>query len=185
MIDKNITIEECIFTRRSIRSFTDQKPPFTAVKQLVKCASMAPSGSNIQSWEFIFVDDKEILETIRNFAPGINGKPPCILILCSDKKRAYEKGGTLVRDQIAAMDISMAAENLMLAANAMGLGTCAVKSFNSPLIAKILKLPEHIFPELIIALGYSDRSCTAPKRRPVEEILHHNKWENGEGNNNE
>lgn len=176
MVRENFTVEECIFTRRSIRSFTDQRPSFTAVKQLVKCASMAPSGSNIQPWEFIFVDDGEMLKTIKNFAPGINGNPPCVFILCSDKKRAYEKGGELGRDQMAVMDISMAAENLMLAANAMGLGSCPVKSFSSALITRILKLPEHISPELIITLGYPDRDHKAPKRRPVEEILYYNKW---------
>lgn len=176
MVHKNFTVEECIFTRRSIRSFTDRKPPFTAVKQLIKCASMAPSGSNIQPWEFIFVDDEKILEMIRNFSPGINGNPPCVIILCSDKKRAFEKGGTLGRDQMAVMDISMAAENLMLAANAMGLGTCPIKSFQSTLITRILKLPEHIFPELIITLGYPAREDRPPKRRPVEEILHYNEW---------
>ena len=44
------------------RNLTDDNPPLTAVKQLVECAFIAPSGSNIQPWKFIFVDTKEILE---------------------------------------------------------------------------------------------------------------------------
>ncbi|MBK5253921.1 MAG: nitroreductase family protein [Peptostreptococcaceae bacterium] len=176
MIQKNFTVEECIYTRRSIRSFTDQKPPFLDIKQLVESASMAPSGSNIQPWEFIFVDDYEILKTIKNFTPGIGSNPPCIIILCSDKNRAYEKGGTLCRDHMAVIDISMAAENLMLAATAMGLGTCPIKSFRDSIITKILKLPEHIYPELIITVGYPAKDYSTPKRRPVDEILHYNKY---------
>ena len=80
------------------------------------------------------------------------------------------------RDELSVMDISMAAENFMLAADGMGLGTCAIKSFSDVLVARYLKLPETVYPELIVSLGYPAREVTGPKRRPVGEITYYNCW---------
>ena len=110
------------------------------------------------------------------FSPGIGKVPPCIIILCADRCRALEKGGVMGRDQLSLIDISMAAENIILSAVDHGLGTCAVRSFPAMILQKILKLPEHIMPELLITLGYPDRIEKMPPKRPLNELLYFNGW---------
>lgn len=173
---KKKTVEECIRSRRSIRAFLPEKPPLEQVEELLRLAVMAPSGSNIQSWRFVVVTDDAIIRTLKAVSPGINGDPAYLIVFCSDKELAFEKGGPMGWGELSVMDVSMAAENFMLAANGMGLGTCAIKSFPDILIANYLKLPETIYPELIVSLGYPAQEVTGPKRIPIEEITYYNCW---------
>jgi nitroreductase len=69
------------------------------------------------------------------------------MLLCTDLKRIRDKnGGRLAEQVMACMDISMMAENMMLAAVDRGLATCPVHSFQSALIARLLELPETMLP---------------------------------------
>ena len=61
----------------------------------------------------------------------------------------------------------MAAENLMLEAVGRGLGTCVIKSFHPQIVKKILSLPEQIYPEFLVTLGYPNQEPKMPRRRPV------------------
>jgi len=167
---------ECIYNRRSIRKYTEEPVEYANILKLIEAGIMAPSGSNIQPWKFIVVDDPQILKIVISFSPGINGNPPCLLVLCSDQELAGKKGGKLGSEYLALMDICMAAENIMLAATDIDLGSCAVKSFDSSIIQRILKLPEHIQPELLISIGRSSMDVAAPRRRPLEEVVFHNTW---------
>ncbi|MCE5209422.1 MAG: nitroreductase family protein [Chloroflexi bacterium] len=167
---------ECINKRRSIRKYTEEPVEYADILMLIESGIMAPSGSNIQPWKFIVVDDPQILKMIISFSPGVNGNPPCLLVLCSDQELANKKGGKLGSEYLALMDICMAAENIMLAATDNGLGTCAVKSFESSIVQRILNLPEHIHPELMISIGHSSKDVAAPRRRPLEEVVFHNVW---------
>lgn len=80
------------------------------------------------------------------------------------------------RDQLNVFDIAMAAENIMLSAVDFGLGTCAIRSFSSLILQKLLKIPEHIVPELMITIGYPAKDSIKPPKRPVSELLHFNSW---------
>ena len=169
-------IIDVILERRSIRNFKQEEVPKEVLLKLVEAARWAPSGSNIQPWYFIIVNDKDILEQIKSFSPGLFGRPPSIVVFCSDKKTAFEKAGKPGKEVLCLMDIAMAAENLMLQATKEGLGTCAVRSFNVMAVKKILKLPEHISPELIVSIGYAVKEVKSPVKRMLEEISFFNKW---------
>ncbi len=167
---------ECVYKRRSIRKYSEQPVAYEDVLKLIEAGIMAPSGSNIQPWKFIVVDDPQILKLIISFSPGINGNPPCVIVLCSDQDLARKKGGKLGSEHLALMDICMAAENIMLAATDIDLGSCVVKSFDSSIVQHILNLPGHIQPELLITLGHSSSTVSVPRRRPLDEVVIHNTW---------
>lgn len=169
-------ILELIKKRRSIRKYKKEKVSKNLLLQLIEAAIWAPSGSNAQAWYFIIVDDLFIVEQIRAFSPGLLGKPPCIILICSDRKKAFEKAGTLGRDELCLMGVSMAAQNIMLLAEEAGLATCPVKSFNKRAISKILNLPSHVSADLIISVGYADEIISSPARRSVKEVTFFNTW---------
>ena len=158
--------------RRSIRKYTDKKIPKEKLKQIMEAAVWSPSGSNAQAWEFIVVENSDDIKKIKTFSPGIFGGPAAIIIVCRDLKRAYEVCGELGRDTLSLMDISMASQNIMLAAYALGIGSCAVRSFGISAVKRLHDLPEHINPELLITLGYPEKAANPPKRREVSEVVH-------------
>lgn len=170
------SILNIIKKRRSIRQYNQKEVPDKLLLELIEAAIWAPTGSNIQPWYYIIVQNKGILNRIKTFSPGLLGNPPSLIVICSDRKRAFEKGGTLGRDELCIMDISMAAQNLMLLATEKGLGTCVIKSFNKKAISKILELPDYISPDLLISVGYYTKEAKPPMRRDVTEVTFFNRW---------
>jgi nitroreductase len=170
------TVMGVIRSRRSVRAFKKDAVPAGLAGQLLEAARWAPCGGNLQLWRFCVVDEPRVIDQISAFSPGLMGAPPLLFILCTDKQQALEKGGELFRDVVSVMDISMAAQNIMLLAAANGLGTCAVKSFNPVGVARILKLPQGIVPELIVTAGYPADDSASSTRKPIAEIAFHNAW---------
>lgn len=173
----NSSMIEIMKSRRSIRTFTDEPIKKEDIVELLKGAILAPSGSNIQPWLFGIIDDRKILEKIFSFSPGLGGNPPCIIVVCSNRKLAFDKGDKLGRDILSIIDVSLATENILLLATERGLGTCVIKSFNEAAIRKILNLPEYISPDLIITVGYPKGQQKSPPKRKIEDVIFINQWE--------
>jgi len=70
----------------------------------------------------------------------------------------------------------MATQNILLAAYALGLGSCPIKSFAASAVKEILNIPEGVEPELIVAIGYPDESLKPPPRLPVSEVTYLNRY---------
>ncbi|NLS44673.1 MAG: nitroreductase family protein [Firmicutes bacterium] len=165
--------------RRSVRAFKTDKVPDDILLELVEAGTWAPSASNIQAWYFIVVNDQHVLEQTAAFSPGLLGNPPALIVACSDKQLAFENGGEIGERELCLMDLCMASQNIMLLATEKGLGTCPIKSFNGPALSKILRLPDHISPELVISIGYPKNNPPTPLRKPVNKVSYFNKWGDG------
>ena len=163
---------DAIKGRRSVRSYTDKEIPREQLEKIMDAATWSPSGGNEQPWEFIVVENKDDIKKVKTFSPGIFGNPAAIIIVCRDLKRAYEVCGELGRDTLSMMDISMASQNIMLAGYELGIGSCAVRSFGISAIKRLYDLPDHIYPELLITLGYPEKIPEPPKRREISEVVH-------------
>jgi len=97
-----------------------------------------------------------------------------LIVLCINKKRA-EKGGR-AGESTALMDVSMAAQNMMLMAYSLGIGSCPIVSFNKMALKELLDVPEYVEPVLIISLGYPEFWPKPPKRRSLKEVVHVEKF---------
>ena len=171
-------LQEALTTRRSIRKFKDEPVAREVLLELVEKAALAPSASNLQAWRFCVIDDAAQVRKVDMFSPGLSGKPPAIIAICSDYGYAQQKtSGSNYKVYGCIMDASMAAENLMLAAVEKGLGTCAIKSYNDAAVRKLLNLPETLHLELLISVGYPDADPQMPARKGLDEIVFFNSWE--------
>ncbi len=169
---------EVLSKRRSIRKFSEQPVDRSLLLSLVEKAALAPTASNLQAWRFCIIDDPALVRKVDLFSPGLSGKPPVIIAVCSDYGYALARGcGENYKIYGCIMDASMAAENLMLAATNAGLGTCAIKSYNEPAVRKLLHLPETLHLELLISIGYPETEPRMPRRKSIEEISFFNTWE--------
>lgn len=158
-------VQQAIKGRRSIRRFQDKEIPEELLVRLVEAGIWAPSGGNAQTWVYIIVKDRREIEKIKAISPGVLGMPAALITVCQDKELAYNKGGELGRDTISVMDAAIASQNIMLQAFAEGLGSCPVLSFHKKGVQKLLNLPDHIVPELIVILGYPAERPKPPERK--------------------
>jgi nitroreductase len=172
----NLDVFEAIEKRRSIREYKPKPVERELTEKLLRAACWAPTGGNIQPWRFIVIEDSMMLEMVQKISPGYFGGAPLAILVCSDKTRAYKVGGTLGRDYLTIADCAMATENLVLAACALGLGTCVVKSFSHAAMKEILEIPEGVEPELLVIVGYPDSVPSAPRRAPLDEVVYINKF---------
>ena len=166
-------INEAIYSRRSVRGFTDRVVETEKLEELVKAGFWAPTAGNAQPWEFIIVTKPEKMKLIKTVSPGLLGNPSSCIAVCSDIPRNIKKMGP-IGEILAVMDCSMAAENIMLKACDLGLGSCVIRSFNQEAVREVLGAPKHIMPELLITLGYFEGNPGNPKRR--EDVIHWNKF---------
>jgi len=152
---------ELIKTRRSIRSFKTQLISDEDSVKILEAARWAPSGGNRQAWTFIYVKDPQVLRMVKNCSTGFYGNAAAAIVIGME-------GGAR---GIGLLDVGFAAENILLAAHALGIGGCPIASFNKEAVKKIVNGPEGWEPVLLISLGYPDR-VPNPTKKPLSEIVY-------------
>jgi nitroreductase len=166
-------IMQTIYERRSIRKYTDQPIEKGYLVKLLDAARWAPNGGNRNHWRFIVVTSATQKGLLLKFAPGIFDMPAAIIVICIEPNLKRVKEATAM---IHMADASIAAENIVLAAHSMGIGSCMIASFAELAIRSILDIPEHISVKLLVTLGYPDESPTPPPRKSITEITFEEKY---------
>ena len=159
--------------RRSVRCFAPQPVERAVLERVVEAAVWAPSGGNAQTWRFVIVTEPARIAKLKTVSPGLLGDPAAVVAVCQDLAQARAKGSTLGETLLAPCDAAMAAQNLLLAAYAEGLGTCTIASFTHRAVTRLLKLPEGVEPILLVSVGTPDETPKAPPRNK-EGVVH---WE--------
>lgn len=166
---------DIIKTRRSVRDFTDQKIPESAINALVDALRFAPSAGNLQSRKFYFVFNEDIRNKLaqaglkHDFVSFIAGAP-LVVVACADHNiasRYGERGLHLYCIQ----DTAASVQNLLLAAHDLGLGTCWVGAFKEDTVRDILSLPEKLRPVVMIPVGYPARTPMASERVSKQDAM--------------
>ena len=171
-----MTLDELIATRRSVRKYNTEKVEKEKIEALINAAIWAPTASNLQLWNFVVVQDEKTLEKIKLFSPGMPKTAHCAIVICVDLAEAEARGGALIR-KIAPIDTAFAAQNILLKAHELGLGTCVVKSYNEKSVGQILKLPDEVAALMLVAVGYYENPPKAPARKSISEVIHYDRWE--------
>ncbi len=169
-------LKDCQVSRRSIRSFTEEKLAREMLEELLSRAILAPSASNRQPWFFVVVDDSALIKKIKDFSPGLGGDPACIVAFCLDTQLLPKTRDGGLDKSSAVLDLGMAAQNFMLAAVEQGLGTCVVKSIHPRFVAQILRIPSQYSLEFVLTVGVPAKVPEMPQRRNLESIVHYNAW---------
>ncbi len=165
---------DVIRTRRSIRDYTEEPVPRETVRELLAAAMNAPSAANEQPWQFIVIDDPEILKNIPTISPFIemSSHAPVAVLVCGDLS-------LLRTPRFWVQDCSAATENLLLAAHAQGLG--AVWTAVYPMEDRILgfrnlfSLPDSVVPFALVPIGHPAETPPTEDRFQGERV-HYNVW---------
>lgn len=159
-------VQVAIKGRRSIRQFTEQAIERELLEQLLDAARWAPSASNQQRWRFVVVTSPAVKELIRNFAPGIFVMPAAFIVICVEKAPDAKPWAEV--SYLA--DCAMAAQNIMLVAYELGIGSCVALGYARVAIKEILSLPEDTAPLLIVTLGHPAEDPEPPPRLELQQI---------------
>ncbi len=170
----SMTAIEAIFSRRSVRSYTDEPVSQEAIDMLLRAAMQAPSAGNNQPWEFLVVTDKAKLEEITKVKKAVSmaKKAPLGILTCYNKDYEKLKG-------FAVQSVSCATQNMLLAAHAMGLGAVWTSVYPNEEFVKgyreVFALPENIVPVAFVVIGHPKKQ-PAPKDYYKAERIHTNVW---------
>lgn len=147
-----------ILTRVSVRRFTDEPISDGQLTAILHAAMAAPSGVNKQPWEFIVIDDKEMLKQLADALPyaKMAAHAQAAIVVCGNKGR-FLPGAD---DNLWEQDCSASSENILLAAHALGLGgvwTCLYPHEDRmAAVKKILSISDEIVPFNLIPIGHPE-----------------------------
>lgn len=163
-----------IHSRKSVRSYTDEPVSSEQVETLLRAAMAAPSGMNVQPWRFVVVTEQA---TKNKLAGGFNkmiAKAPVVIVVCG--KTTGKLGG---ENKNWTADCAAATENLLLAAEALGLGAvwtaCYPYDDRMKPAREVLNLPSNVTPYCVIPIGHP-AGKDEPKDKWKPDNIHYEKW---------
>lgn len=163
---------ETIFNRKSVRKYTERPVEKEKLETLVRAGMAAPSSRDRRPWEFVIVTDRDLLDKMGD---GL----PLARMLKETKQAIIVCGDTVKSESAWQLDCSAAAQNILLAAESMGLGAVWTAAYPYPermkIIRDALQLPEHILPLTVIPLGYPT-GIEKPKDKYNKKQIHYNGW---------
>ncbi|MCH2169801.1 nitroreductase family protein [Myxococcota bacterium] len=196
-------IFEAMETCRAMRYLRPDPVPDELIDKLLWAATRAPSPGNSQGWEFVVVRDRDVMSQIGELVGGrmtasmgglvdtlppsqarllrgalhlANTLPqvPALFVVCS--RRVYPPQDP--QEVFVWSCVYPAAQNLILAARALGLGSTFAtwQTVAETELREILGIPEDVFIGATIPVGYPERDFGPVARRPVAEVVHHDHW---------
>ncbi|MFX0069377.1 MAG: nitroreductase family protein [Promethearchaeota archaeon] len=158
--------------RRSIRKYKEYSIPKKDLKKILEAAQLAPSANNSQPWRFIVVTDKKTKELLARPSPQtFIADANAIIVVLGDSNVSC-----CARATWATRDPMIAAEHIVLAATALGYGTCWIANYESrprewvDEVRSTLKIPEHMHIIVLVAIGVPDETPSPRPRRSLPEI---------------
>lgn len=179
-------MNQYFLNRVSVRNFSDKPVSDSLIEQMLEGAAHAPTTGNMQLYSVIITRDKDKKAELApaHFSQPAYMNAPVILTFCADYNRFVRwcelrkavPGYNNFQSFIAAMlDAVIFAQQFVTIAENEGLGTCylGTTTYNAPMIADTLCLPELVVPVITVALGWPEGESEKSDRLPVESFIHH------------
>jgi nitroreductase len=168
---------DIVLSRRSIRSYTTQEIPASAITQILEAGRQAPSAGNRQPWHFIVVTEEVKKKALSQGRYNwFIQNAPLAIVGCADSDTG----------RWSVVDTTIALQNMVIAAWTLGIGSCWLGAFNEDEVRKLLHIPEKWKIVALLTLGYpSEGENRFPdnfqklrhrlvKKKPVAEIVSYN-----------
>jgi nitroreductase len=167
-----------IRTKRMIRTFEERPLEAAHLQRILDAGRHAGSSKNLQRWDFIVVDDREHLRALAALGPyagHLAGAAVAVALVTPDP---HGPGSPLS----VLWDLGVAAQNMMLAAWEIGIGSCPATVYEPALARELLGYPDDRACEYLLSFGYPadpadlTRPPRAGGRRSLEELVHRDRW---------
>lgn len=181
-------IIKSLYERKSIRVYEDKPISYDDKQTILRAATQAPTAGCQQLYTILDITDQHLKEQLAetcDHQPFI-AKAPMVLVFCADCKKWYDtylEAGMLPRRpgvgdlMLAVTDASIAAQNAVVAAESLGIGSCYIGDImeNCEEQRKLLSLPDYVFPALMLVFGYpteQQKKRPKPQRCELSHIVH-------------
>lgn len=167
-------IVKIIKDRHSVRNFKPEPVPAEIVEKLLEAARWAPSAGNLQPWFFYVIGGRREKEALA--AAALNQlfivEAPLCIVVCAEPGRSACVYGNRGRNLYCYQDTAAAAQNILLAASGLGLGTCWAGSFSEDEVRQALSIPARLVPVAIISVGFPATDAgRRSSRREVSDVV--------------
>lgn len=165
-----------IHARRSVRAYADRQVAPETIDTLLRAAMAAPTARDRRPWRFVVVDDRSLLDSLGAQLPyaGMLLGAPAAIAVCGQLTEGVDPA-----EEMWMQDCAAATENLLLAAQAIGLGAVWTGVYpyadRVALVSRLLRLPPDVVPLNVIPIGYPGEK-TEPKKKFDRKNIHHNGW---------
>lgn len=160
-----------IFERKSVRTYLDKEVEKEKIDLMLRAGMAAPTGKNIQPWEFVVVTDRARLDSMAAALPYAK--------MLAQARNAIVVCGDSARSSYWYLDCSAAAQNILLAAESLGLGAVWTAAYpyedRMQAVRKYTNLPRNILPLCVIPFGYPAAN-EQPKQKFDEKKIHYNQY---------
>lgn len=157
--------------RRSVRAFNSKPVSHNLIEELIDCARLSPTARNIQPWEFVVITERNALNALGSLTDNgafIKDCGCCIAVFCQETKYYLEDG-------------CAATENILIAAEDLGLNSCWVAGDKKPYADKVrslLGVPHDFKLVSLIPLGYCDAEPSLPAKKSLNDVISWEKYPN-------
>jgi len=178
-------IKKQIAHHRSIRKYRPEPVPDDVLRQILEAGASASNTGNMQVYSMVVTKDEDLRKQLWevHFRQNMVLQAPVHITFCADVNRfsqwcrarkaepAYEN---LLWFCNAAIDATLASQNVTLAAESFGLGICYLGTavYNAGRIIDILQLPKGVIPVAALVMGYPDEQPPLTGRLPLEAVVH-------------
>lgn len=181
-----------LFERKSVRAYTAEHITAEEKRLILEAAAQAPTAGNQQLYTILDITDEAVkarLAVLCDNQPFIAEAPLVLIFLADCRKwyRAFSFGGCAARTPgpgdllLAASDANIAAQNAVVAAESLGIGSCYIGDVmeQKEAMSELLALPEYVFPAAMLVFGRpTPQQCERkkPRRCAMEHIVHENAY---------
>ncbi len=152
-----------IMERRSVRKYVDKPIPEEDLKTILEAGRQAPSAANRQPWHFVVVRDPEQKKKVAEACSDQTWMAAAGVIIAGIGKPS-------VNEKWYAVDVAIAMQNMILAATALGYGTCWIGAFDEQQVARLLGVPGDCKVVALTPVGVPDDHPEARPRQPMSEF---------------
>jgi len=169
-----VDVFEAIRSRYSVRGYKPDPVSDEVLGQVLEAARQAPTAANKQPFRIIVIHTKGREDELKR----VYGRPwllqaPLVLAVVAVPGEAWRRSDDKPYDEV---DATIAMDHLVLAATALGLGTCWIAAFDPAAVREVLALPAAVEPVALTPLGYPDKGRAATGRRPLAELVKYERW---------
>lgn len=163
-----------IESRVSIQKFSSKPIERETLDRVLEAGRRAPSAKNRQPWRFVVVQDEGIRKRIESAAFGQEhvGQAPTIVAACTTNIDYLMPNG----QPSYPIDIALSAAFMMIQAQAEGLGSCLVTTYDEREVKEILTVPFSMRVVMLLLLGYPSEKPFPSTRKPFDQVVSFNHW---------
>lgn len=175
--NSNMDVIDAIENRRSVRHFLDKHVEWPKIVQIIEAATKAPSAGNKQTFRFIVVDERDKINKLADacFQQSFITEAEYVIVVVSAFESLTAMYGERGEQLYAIQECAAATQNLLLAATALGLGTCWVSAFDEGRVKDILEI-KRARPMGVIPIGYASGKVEVPSKHDISTFVYFNKF---------